>query len=189
MESGTVFFPLLAVSAMGVSDSVAAWLLLPGVLATTIASPVIGTVVHKLGSRLIVVSGLLCLLIGLLMYGMLDMTVAVFIVGGIIAGLGFAAALGAPLRMVLLNEAPPEDRTAAQGLLNIFLAIGQLLGAAVVGGVAASRGGGTVGYQTAFVVLATITAALFFFALKLKSKAAEAETAAIAAKADAPAAL
>jgi MFS family permease len=185
MESGTIFFPLLAVSAMGVSDSVAAWLLLPGVLATTIASPVIGTVVHKLGSRLIVSLGLLCLLIGLLMYGLLTITITVFIIGGVIAGLGFAAALGAPLRMVLLNEAPPEDRTAAQGLLNVFLAIGQLLGAAIVGGVAASRGGGTAGYQTALVVLAVITAALFFFALKLKSRAAEAETAANAAKVDA----
>ncbi len=32
-------------------------------------------------------------------------------------------------------------------MLNIFLAIGQLSGAAIVGAVATSQGGGTIGYQ------------------------------------------
>ena len=74
-----------------------------------------------------------------------------------IVGLGLAAVLGAPLRYIVLEEARPEDRASTQGLLNIFLAVGQLSGAAIVGAVATSVGGGTVGYQNAIGVLAGIT--------------------------------
>jgi MFS family permease len=73
----------------------------------------------------------------------------------------------------LLNEAQEGDRAAAQGLLTVFLAVGQLLGAAIVGGVAASRGGGVVGYQTAFLVLAALTAVISVVAVALQSRAAE----------------
>ena len=122
---------------------------------------------------LVVVSGLVCILAGFLMYGLLEMTTLTFIAAGIIAGVGFAASLGAPLRMIVLNEAEPEHRTSAQGLLNVFLAIGHMLGAAIVGGVAASLGGGTVGYQTAYAALAVIVVLMFMMGLTLKSKAAE----------------
>jgi len=81
-----------------------------------------------------------------------------------------AALLGAPLRYIILEEARPEDRASAQGLLNVFLAIGQLGGAAIVGSVAASLGGGTVGYQWAYVVLAALSAVLIVSSLGLKSK-------------------
>jgi MFS family permease len=98
-------------------------------------------------------------------------------VGGIIGGIGLAGLLGAPLRYILLNEAQEGDRAAAQGLLTVFLAVGQLLGAAIVGGVAASRGGGVVGYQTAFLVLAVLTAIMTVVATALKSKVAERDVA------------
>lgn len=93
-----------------------------------------------------------------------------FIGGGIITGIGLAALLGAPLRYIILEEASPEDRASAQGLLNIFLAIGQLTGAAVVGSVATSMGGGTFGYQRSYVVLAGLSALLIGLSLGLKDK-------------------
>lgn len=173
LESGTVFYPLLAVSAIGVSDAVAAWLLVPGVVVTTIAAPVIGMLIERLGTRNLIVAGLGCLFTGILMYGTLEITVVTFIAAGMIAGLGFGAAHGAPLRVILLNETGPDDRTAGQGVLNVSLSIGQLLGAAIVGGIAASRGGGTTGYQTAFGTLAAFTGLLLFVGLLLKSRAAE----------------
>ena len=52
--------------------------------------------------------------------------------------------------------------------LNIFLAIGQLSGAAIVGAVATSAGGGTNGYQLSFGVLGFITVAILIFALRLR---------------------
>lgn len=173
MSSSTAFYPLLAVAALGVTESAAAFLLVPGVLATTLMSPVAGILVDKVGSRIVVVTGLVCIFAGFLMYGLLEMTTATFIAAGIIAGIGFATSLGAPLRMIVLNEAEPEHRTSAQGLLNVFLAIGHMLGAAIVGGVAASLGGGALGYQTAYASLAVIVVLMFLMGLALKSKTAE----------------
>ncbi len=173
VESATVFYPALAVAALGVNESTAAWLMLPSVLAMTIASPLVGKSIYSVGSKFIVQAGLVLLFIGVLIYGLVPLNVTWFIVGGIIGGTGLAGLLGAPLRFILLNEANAGDRAAAQGLLTVFLAIGQLLGAAIVGGVAASKGGGVIGYQSAFVVLATMTAVITVVATALKSKAAE----------------
>ena len=173
VEAGSIFFPALAVSALGVTVSTAAWLMLPSVLAMTVAAPVIGKLLDRVGSRLIVQFGLLFMFAGILIYGLATMSVTIFILGGIIGGIGMAGLLGAPLRYILLNEASDDNRAAAQGLLSVFLAVGQLFGAAIVGGVAASRGGGAVGYQSAFVVLGVLTASLVVFALALKSRTAE----------------
>jgi EmrB/QacA subfamily drug resistance transporter len=173
VESGSVFFPALAVAGIGVTESTAAWLLLPSVLAMTVAAPVVGRLLDRIGSRLIVQFGLVCVLAGLLIYAEATMTVAVFILGGIIGGIGLASLLGAPFRYIVLHEARPEDRAAGQGLLTVFMSVGQLLGAAIVGGVAASRGGGTAGYQAAFMVLAALTGALCFIAIVLKGRRVE----------------
>ncbi len=173
VESSSVFFPALAVAALGVTESTAAWLMLPSVLAMTIAAPLVGKVLYVTGSRLIVQLGLLLVLIGLLVYALASLTTALFIIGGIIAGFGLAGLLGAPLRYIVLNEAAPEDRAAAQGLLTVFLAVGQLLGAAIVGGVAASRGGGVTGYQSAFMVLGSLTGAILMVGFMLKSRQRE----------------
>jgi len=173
VESGSVFFPALAVSALGVSEATASWLMLPSVLALTIASPIVGRLLDRLGSRLMVQSGLVLVCLGVLVYGLADLDLAAFIGGGILGGLGLAALLGAPLRYIILNETGAGERGAAQGLLNVFLSVGQLLGAAIVGGVAASLGGGTGGYQSAFLVLAVLTGTLVLVSLALKSRAAE----------------
>jgi EmrB/QacA subfamily drug resistance transporter len=173
VESGSVFFPARAGAAMGVSASMAAWLMLPSVLAMTVAAPLVGKLLYRTGSRIIVQCGLLLVCAGVLIYGQMTITIAVFIVGGIVGGLGLASLLGAPFRYILLNEASAQDRAAAQGLLSVFMAVGQLLGAAIVGGVAASRGGGAMGYQSAFMVLALVTGALVCLSLALKSRAQE----------------
>ena len=181
VESGSVFFPSLAVEALGVSASMAAWLMVPSVLAMTVASPLVGKALFSVGSKLIIQVGLALVFVGVFIYGFVPLTVTWFIGGGIIGGIGLAGLLGAPLRYILLNEAQAGDRAAAQGLLTVFLAVGQLMGAAIVGGVAASRGGGVVGYQTAFLVLAVLTAIMVVVATALKSRAAEEAAAAAAA--------
>jgi EmrB/QacA subfamily drug resistance transporter len=173
VESGSVFFPSLAVVALGVTESTAAWLMLPSVLAMTVASPLVGKMLYSVGSKLIVQGGLILVFVGVFIYGFVPLTTTWFIVGGIISGIGLAGLLGAPLRYILLNEAQEGDRAAAQGLLTVFLAVGQLLGAAIVGGVAASKGGGVEGYQSAFLVLATLTGIITVVAAALKSKVAE----------------
>ncbi len=175
MQSASAFYPALAVAALGVTDANAAWLLLPGILVTTAASPTAGMLINRLGAKVLVVFGLSFIAGGYLLYGQLSLTTALFITAGCFAGLGFATALGAPIRIIVLNEVAPGDRGAAQGLLNVSINIGQLLGAALVGGMTASVGGGAPGYQFSYTVMGLITATLVLLAVRLRSKAAQDE--------------
>ena len=177
LEAGSAFFPALAVAALGITDYNASLLMLPSVLATTVGAPLMGRLLNVLGSRAIVQLGLACVAIGTFVYALTNLTITLFVIGGIIGGFGFSALLGAPLRYIVLNEAPPSDRGTAQGLLTVFLAIGQLSGAALIGGVAASRGGGTQGYQLALLILGGLTALLAVAGFGLKSRASERATA------------
>ncbi len=180
LEAGSAFFPALAVAALGVTDYNASLLMLPSVLATTVGAPLAGRLLNRMGSRLIVQLGLSGVAIGTLIYALMDLTLTLFIVGGIIGGFGFSALLGAPLRYIVLHEAQAADRGTAQGLLTVFLSIGQLSGAAVIGGVAASRGGGTAGYQLALLILGILTAVLVVAGFALKSRDVERAEAAAA---------
>ena len=168
VECAQVFFPALGVAALGVSASTAAWLMLPGVFVMMIVSPLAGKVVDAIGPTRVIQGSLLIVLVGLLVYTFTEITYVTFIGGGMIVGVGTAALLGAPLRYIVLEEARVEDRASTQGLLNIFLAIGQFSGAAIVGAVATSAGGGTEGYQMSFGVLAAITVVVAGVAMCMK---------------------
>ena len=121
----------------------------------------------------LVLFGLSLIAIAFAIYGQITITKTSFIIASMIGGLGFAFALGAPMRVIVLNEAAAEDRGAAQGLLNVSINIGQLLGAAMVGGITASFGGGADGYQMTYTVMGVITASLVLLALRLRSQAAQ----------------
>ena len=172
-ESASVFLPAIAVLALAVSEANASLLLLPMVLALTIGAPLSGRMLDLVGSRPIVVLGLALTSLGVFVYALQTVTMTVFISAGIIAGFGLAALLGAPLRYIVLNEASEQDRGSAQGLLTVFMSIGQLLGAAIVGGVAASRGSTLAGYQAAFVPIGILAGALAVLALGLKNRERE----------------
>ncbi|MGQ9766860.1 MAG: hypothetical protein ACUVSS_05935 [Anaerolineae bacterium] len=92
---------------------------------------------------------------------------------GVVIGLGLSALLGAPVRYIMLNEAPAADRAAAQGVITLFTSIGQLFSSALVGAVAASRGGGVAGYSTAFLVVGAVLLLLTVAAFGLKDRCAE----------------
>lgn len=168
VECAQVFFPALGVAALGVPESTAAWLMLPGVFVMMVVSPLAGKLVDAIGPTRVIQAALVIVLAGLLIYTLTTITYVTFIGGGMVVGVGIAALLGAPLRYIVLEEARPEDRASTQGLLNIFLAIGQLSGAAIVGAVATSAGGGAVGYQLSIGVLAGITLVIAMIALALK---------------------
>ena len=169
VECAQVFFPALGVAALGITESTAAWLMLPGVFVMMVVSPLAGKIVDALGPTRVIQVSLAIVLVGLLVYALTDISYVTFIGGGMIVGVGVAALLGAPLRYIVLEEARVEDRASTQGLLNIFLAVGQLSGAAVVGAVATSAGGGTTGYQASFSVLAVITVVIGAIALRLRN--------------------
>jgi MFS family permease len=175
-EAGMVFMPQLAVVALGLSKAQASYILMPVVLAMAFGSPMAGRFLDKLGSKTVVAAGTALLTLGMALLGLFNTSLALFIVSGLVIGLGLSALLGAPIRYIMLNEAPAADRTAAQGVTTLFTSIGQLLSGVLVGAVAASQGGGVAGYSDAFLVIAAVSLVLALASLALKSRAAELDT-------------
>jgi MFS family permease len=172
-EGALVFLPALAVAAMGVTESVASFMLLPIVLTLAVGAPLAGRLLDRIGSRIVVQAGLALTAAGLLLFRADVSSLIIFYSAGALVGFGLSALLGAPLRYILLNEVSAADRGSAQGVLTVFTSIGQLLGGALVGAIAAASGGGALGYQQSLMALGVITALLLISAGGLKSRAAE----------------
>ncbi len=176
-ESGLVFMPSLAVSAFALKTSEASFLLVPLVLAMAVFSPVIGRLLDRFGSRVVVLTGTVLLVFGMFFLGSLAaVSIALFLVSGVLVGGGLSSLLGAPIRYIMLNEATVADRSVAQGIVTLSGSIGQLFGSAVVGAVAASSGGGASGYGSAYLVIGVISIFLVVAASGLKGRAAELAT-------------
>lgn len=177
-EASLVFMPLLAVSALGVSSGAGSFLLMPVVLAMGAGSPIAGRLLDRFGSRTVIVVGVAIMTVGMFLLSATASVLWLFIASGLLIGFGMSALLGAPIRYVTLNETTAAERSSAQGLVNVFTSIGQLLGAAVVGAVAASASMPAAGYTSAFSFIGWIGVVLLIAAVFLKSQADEARPAA-----------
>ncbi|MGQ9613313.1 MAG: MFS transporter [Chloroflexus sp.] len=176
-ESAVVFVPALLTAAYGVSSSTASFMLLPVVLAMAVGSPVSGRLLDRFGSRIVVSIGVVLSGIGMLILSTWPTSLMAFYLAAVVSGLGLAILLGAALRYILLNEVSANERAAAQGLLTVTMGSGQLLGAVLVGVLAATGGGAVAGYALAFFVIGIVMLLLTPFALALKSRSAERATA------------
>lgn len=176
-EVSMVFIPALAIASMPtvVDKHTSSYLLMPVVVALGIGSPLAGRMLDKFGSKLVVTIGTILLTIGSLMLGMFNSTLWMFVLAGIIIGLGLSALLGAPIRYIMLNEAPASQRTSGQGALVIFTSIGQLVSSALVGAIAASAGGGVSGYSAAYLTVGLLSAILVLLTFGLKNRHQEVE--------------
>jgi MFS family permease len=172
-EAAVVFVPPLVVAAFGVSSSTASFMLLPVVLAMAVGAPLAGRMLDRVGSRAVILVGTGLIAIGMLLVDAFAASIALFYVAATLVGLGLAVLLGAALRYIVLNEAPPSERASAQSFLTLSSSIGQMTGGAMVGAVAASYGGGVAGYSAAFVVVGVAMLLLTLAALGLKGRTAE----------------
>jgi EmrB/QacA subfamily drug resistance transporter len=172
-ESSLVFMPLLAVTALGVAKYEASFLLLPGVLALAIGSPLVGRLLDHMGSRVIIIGGTGLMIIGMSLIREFATTLGIFILAGICIGLGLSSLLGAPLRYIILNEVPSSQYSTAQGVLTLFLSIGQLVGSALVGAVAQSGGESVNSFTLAYLSIALLNTLMFILALFLKKRTVE----------------
>jgi EmrB/QacA subfamily drug resistance transporter len=176
-ESGMVFIPALAVAAMPtiINTHNASYLLMPVVLAMAVGSPLVGRMLDKFGSKVMVFSGTLLLAIGMLMLSNSTLISALwgFIAAAAVIGLGLSSLLGAPMRYIMLNEASAAERTSAQGMITLFTSVGQLTSSALVGAVAASMGGGVKGYGTAYMVVGIVAGIMVILTLGLKNRQQE----------------
>ncbi len=176
-EASVVFVPALVVAAFGVTSATASFMLLPAVLAMAVGSPTAGRMLDRSGSRVVLLAGTLLTTAGMLVVAFLASNIVFFYVAATLVGLGLGVLLGAPLRYVMLNEAPSSERASAQGILTLNTSMGQLVGGALVGAVAASFGGGTSGYTTAFLAVGLVMLVMMLLTTGLKNRTAEVETA------------
>ena len=153
-------------------------MLLPVVLAMAVGSPLVGRLMDKLGSKVMVFAGTLLLAAGMMMLSSawISATLVGFILSAVVIGLGLASLLGAPMRYIMLNEASAENRTSAQGLISLSTSIGQLTSSALIGAVAASVGGGVAGYGAAYRVVGIVAVVMVVLTLGLKNRQQEIAT-------------
>jgi EmrB/QacA subfamily drug resistance transporter len=174
-EAVILFVPSLLVEAFRVTPASASFMLIPMVLGMAVGSPFSGRMLDKSGSRLVVLIGTILLTASLIIIGLFATNLILYYVFAVLFGVGIGVLLGASLRYIMLNEVQGNERASSQGLLTIFISIGQLFGAALMGALVAARGG-TDGYAVAFLASGAVMLLLTFAATQLKSRAAELET-------------
>ncbi|MEI7498891.1 MAG: MFS transporter [Bacteroidota bacterium] len=167
-QSSVVFLPKLAVELFNVEPSKASFMLLPLVISTAIIPPVSGRLLDKVGSRVIVFSGLIIAVVALILFSMLSKDITLFYIAEV--GLGFGLAIRASLKYIVLNESEVKDRAATLGMLIIFISVGQLTGAALIGVIAAGSPNGPSGFGYAFLVLTALTSFLVLLSIFLKRR-------------------
>jgi EmrB/QacA subfamily drug resistance transporter len=176
-ESGLVFIPALAVAALPtiINTHNSSYMLMPVVLAMAVGSPLVGRLMDKLGSKVMVFAGTLLLAVGMMMLSSswISATLLGFILSAVVIGFGLSSLLGAPMRYIMLNEASAENRTSAQGLISLFTSIGQLASSALIGAVAASVGGGAAGYSAAYRVVGIVAVVMVIITFWLKNRQQE----------------
>lgn len=171
-EVSMVFIPALAVAALPtmVNKHTASYLLMPVVLAMAVGSPLVGRFLDRYGSKVVVTVGTALLALGALTLSTWSTVFWLFITAGIVIGLGLSALLGAPVRYIMLNEASASERTSAQGAIALFTSIGQLVSSALVGAIAASAGGGILGYSAAYLSISILAVILVVLTFGLKNR-------------------
>jgi MFS family permease len=170
-QSAIVFLPKLAVDLFGVEPPKASFMLLPVVVATAVGSPLGGRLVDKVGSKVIIISGLIIASVALFLLSLLTKNLLLYYAAE--ACLGFGLAMRASLSYIMLNEVPVKERASTQGILLIFISVGQLTGAALIGAIAAATPGQPTGFGIAFLVMTSLSAALVILAFFLKNRKQE----------------
>lgn len=175
-QTAIVFLPSLAVTALSLSTSNASLMVIPLVLALGVSAPIIGKLLDKYGTKIVMTTGTAILTIGLFMLSFFASSFYLFIVSGIVIGLGLGTVLGSPLRYIMLTESPPEKRASGQALINFNSSTGQLIGGALIGAIIGSQTIKLIGYQSAYIMIAFVTIIMLLLTLGLKNRAEQLKT-------------
>lgn len=170
-QSCIIFLPKLAVDIFQVTPSAASFMLLPLVLATAVGSPVNGRLVDSMGSRIIIVCGLLLTGIALFVLGLMSSSLLMFYSAE--ALLGFGLSVRASLNYIMLNEVEAKERASTQGMLIIFISIGQIAGATFFGTITSAFPNAIKGFGLSYQVMTGVAVILFLLSFALKGKKLE----------------
>jgi len=172
LQSSFVFIPNFAVGSFQVEASEASFMLVPLVLATAVGSPVFGRLIDTYGSKIIILLGLVLSATGFYLLQLSMESRWLFYLAGALIGLGLSVLSGSSLRYIMLNESTMVDRAVTQGMLTIFISLGQLTGASLIG-VIIARSAGTEGYENVFLYQSILLLLVIAIALLLKNKQSE----------------
>lgn len=175
-QAATVFIPSFAVVALSLTTSNASLMVMPMALSMAIGAPIIGKLLDSLGSKIIMIAGTSILIIGLFMIGLFPESFYLFIIAGVLIGVGMATVIGSPPRYIMIVESPPRHRASGQALININSSAGQLIGGALLGAIIGSQAGKMGGYQSAFMIMGFIAIVMTLLTLGLKNRAEQLET-------------
>jgi len=167
---GIVFLTSIATLAYGISIERAGLALLPLVLCSMVGSMAAGRLLNRLGARTMVIFGFGLLTLGYLQSAVPETGLAAFVVASVLVGMGLGVVVSGALRSIAIDEAPPALRGTAQGLINIFNAVGTLLAVTCISAIADFEGGGLTGFSHAYLAVGLSMLAMLGFAFGLKRK-------------------
>ncbi len=176
IQASTVFVPAFVIVALSFSTTNASLMLIPIVLTMAIGAPIVGKLLDKFGSRNIMIAGAFTIVIGLFIMAMFSKSFYLFILAGILIGVGMSTAIGSPPRYIMLIESPPKERASGQALINIITSVGQLMGGALIGAVIGSYMGKIAGYQLAYISMGFVAILMTILAVGLKNKKEQLKT-------------
>ena len=175
-QGALVFVPAFLVAAYGVTSARASFMVVPLVVVLGLAAPVAGWLLDQFGSKLVLVGGACLATVGMGLLALFGTDLIHFYIASVAIGLGLSSLVGAPLRYIVLNETPEQDRTAARGAINVITRVGLLVSGVLVAAIADSQGGGADGYRAAYLFLAVIALCLTCLAFGLKNRKEELAT-------------
>jgi MFS family permease len=167
---GIVFLTSIATLAYGVSVENAGLALLPLVLCSMVGSMAAGRLLNRLGARNLVIFGFGLLTLGYLQSAVPQTGLTAFVVASVLVGIGLGVVVSGALRAIAIDEAPPALRGSAQGLINIFNAVGTLLAVTCISAIADFEGGGLTGFSHAYLVMGLSMLVMLVVAFGLKKK-------------------
>ena len=167
LEGALFFVPAALVSGQRMSASLAGIIASIGAVFFVGVIPLAGRALDRVGARMVLTVGSLVTGAGLALFAFGYHNLPLSILAMIIAGTGFGALLGAPTRYIISNEAPPTNRSAAIGLLSVFLIIGQVVGSSLAGGLVSGDDVTTGSYKVAYLAFAALSVAALAVTLLL----------------------
>jgi MFS family permease len=140
-----------------------------------VGSMAAGRLLNRLGARSMVIFGFALLTLGYLQSAVPQTGFTAFLIASVLIGMGLGVVVSGALRTIAIDEAPPAQRGTAQGLINIFNAVGTLLAVTCISAIADFEGGELTGFGHAYLALALSMLVMLLVAFGLKRKSPKSE--------------
>jgi len=173
LEGSLFFVPAALVATQHLSYAAAGGIAALGAFMFVAVIPLAGRALDAFGSRVVLTVGSLLTAVGLAIFAFGLNATWISIVAMVVAGTGFGALLGAPTRYIITSRVSSAERSAAVGLLSIFLIIGQILGGSLAGGIVGAHALDVIGYRDAYIAFTIIAIATAIGTFALQSRAKE----------------